>query len=560
MFAASVFAMLTSSFKSIQAMPSPSLSPATSRYATPSCHSQFLPSHTSSSKIISSSALLSRQQQFCLIRNSCHQQRDYSVNDKLFFRKNLDEFVPRALQGNADDDDQKQGRWVHFVGIGGYGLSALAMLALKQGWRVSGSDRTWTHRLDTLQEAGVIVYKGHATGNIVNARTGCVPDTIVVSSAIPKGNVEVEAAKLRGVHICKRAAWLCEATKGYELIAVAGTHGKSTTAAMLSFTLQNLGDDLTAVVGADVPQFPGGGNVMVGSGSRFILEADEYDNCFLSIYPSLAIVTNVEWEHVDIFPNKASVQDAFTKFVLQVKPEGIVVLCGDDEGSRSLASNFIDAHALQEAGLRENKALLPQQTKLSKVWMYGLAEGNDWHAEMLAPNVQGGIDYTAVYNGVPMATVSLKSPGIHNVLNSLAVIVVVSVLAIKNKHDADLSSGFNAMKNAAQAASKCLENFVGVQRRFQFLGVAKGCRVYDDYAHHPTEVRAVLQGARQRYGQQHIWVVFQPHTCRRLASMLHNFASAFNDADRVIVAKVYAARVEDHQNFTGANLASLVTG
>ncbi|EFJ31702.1 hypothetical protein SELMODRAFT_408505 [Selaginella moellendorffii] len=426
-------------------------------------------------------------------------------------------------------------RWVHFVGIGGTGLSPLALLALKQGWKVSGSDATWSNKLRSLEEAGAIVHAGHDERWLRDC--GIFPDAVVVSSAIPAENEEVVAARRQGLRVIKRKEWLGEITEDYELIAVAGTHGKSTTTAMLTVVLQSFSDDITAIVGADVPQLAGG-NMAYGKGGRFVLEADEYDGCFLGVSPSLAIVTSVEWEHVDMFPDEASVREMFKHFISRIKPDGCLIICGDSAGTRSLITS------------------LEQYSKqASRKLTYGLHEQNDWRAIMLVPNILGGTDYVAVYRNRPMARVSLKLPGTYNVLNSLAVLAAVSLLAFKGKGSCDESGQLKAMAVAAQAASSALQSFQGLRRRFEYVGTVRRCDIYDDYAHHPTEVRAVLQAARQRFDKQPIWVVFQPHTYSRIANLLQDFAPAFSGANRI-----FSARENNVWELSGADLVSVITG
>ncbi|KAG6542108.1 hypothetical protein Mapa_016460 [Marchantia paleacea] len=463
------------------------------------------------------------------------------------------------LMAAVDGDGSFKEHSVHFIGIGGSGLSALALLALQQGWKVSGSDATFNKRLEKLKAAGARVYVGHAARQLVDTRSNSPPDAVVVSSAIPVNNEEVEAAQALGVPIYKRADWLGRITEGYELLAVAGSHGKSTTAAMLAIILTELGHDVTAIVGAEVPQFPGGGNAIFGGGQRFVLEADEYDGCFLGVAPSLAVVTNVEWEHVDFFPDEASVRKIFRQFVLRINPGGTLVVCGDTAGSKLLSTVFQSDKTEDSSG-----AITTTESQFDSdsrhVVTYGLGDGNDWQAVMLAPNVQSGTDYVVVKSGKPMARVTLQLPGTHNVLNSLAAIVVASLLASRDNVSSSIEGNFAAMKKAAEAASEALSGFVGIRRRFELVGKWKNCFIYDDYAHHPTEVRAVLQAARQRFDQKPIWVVFQPHTYSRLAKLLHDFAPAFSAADRVIITEVYSAREDNIWNTSGADLAAVVTG
>ncbi|KAL3675843.1 hypothetical protein R1sor_025791 [Riccia sorocarpa] len=447
---------------------------------------------------------------------------------------------------------------VHFIGIGGSGLSALALLALKQGWKVSGSDCSSSERLELLEKAGARVHGGHVAEQLLDESSNLPPDAVVVSSAIPAGNVEVEAAQALGIPVYKRGEWLARITDGYELLAVAGSHGKSSTTAMLATVLRSLGQDITAVVGADVPQFPDCASVITGRGRRFVLEADEYDGCFLRLAPSLAVVTTVDWEHVDIFPDEASVRKIFREFVKRIKPGGTLVVCGDSAGTKHLSTaftNYEECNGVVETTKSHCDGLSRQ------VVTYGLGKGNDWQAVMLTPNVQGGTTYVVVHSGRPMARVNLQLPGTHYVLNSLAVIVVATLLAIQDTGKRlSNDESFSAMKRAAEAAAGVLGQFTGIRRRFEFVGKVNGCVIYDDYAHHPTEVRAVLQATRQRFDQQPIWVVFQPHTYSRLAKLLHDFAPAFSAADRVIVSEVYSAREENTWNISGAHLVDVLTG
>ncbi|ONK78340.1 uncharacterized protein A4U43_C02F17520 [Asparagus officinalis] len=233
-----------------------------------------------------------------------------------------------AEDGNREGNEKKKTEWIHFVGIGGSGISALAMLALKQGFEVSGSDIMWNNFMDELQKAGARIFVGHSTSNLESKTGSGLPNALVISSAIPLENNEVAYAKSAGIPIYKRDGWLRRITEHYNLIAVSGTHGKSTTAAMLSYVLSAMGDNLIAVVGANVPQFKEG-NIIPGSGPNFVLEADEYDCCFLGLSPSVAVVTSVEWDHVDIFHDEEAVLDTFRKFLQKVKIGGHLIICGD---------------------------------------------------------------------------------------------------------------------------------------------------------------------------------------------------------------------------------------
>lgn len=329
---------------------------------------------------------------------------------------------------------------------------------------------------------------------------------------------------------------------------------------MLAFVLCSLGDDITAIVGAKVPQFSDGGNAIAGHGPHFVLEADEYEECFLGISPSFAIITNVEWEHVDFFQNEASVQEAFRRFVMQIKSGGVLIACGDSPGSRTLLG------ALQQ----DKSAACDFSNESSTNWVdiksgcciitYGVENNNDWRAVSLMSNTKGGTDYVVLHAGIPMAKVSLQLPGVHNVLNSLAVISSVAALSAGQNRCYDIRYQLRTPQEVVEATCKYLGNFTGICRRFEFIGKTECCNVYDDYAHHPTEVRAVLQAARQRFVHQALWVVFQPHTYSRLAGLFQEFALAFKDADRAIITKVYAAREQNTLKISGRDLASSIIG
>ncbi|KAG0497834.1 hypothetical protein HPP92_002525 [Vanilla planifolia] len=434
--------------------------------------------------------------------------------------------------------------WVHFVGIGGSGLSALAMLAHKQGFEVSGSDIVWSSYMNDLHLAGVKVFLGHSIASMEVNNHGRLPDAVIISSAIPKDNIEVVYAESVGIPIYKRDSWLRYVTAYYNLIAIGGTHGKSTTAAMLSYVLHATGDDLIAVVGANVPQFSGG-NIIPGNGPNFILEADEYDCCFLGLSPSVAVVTNVEWDHVDIFDDEEHVRCVFREFVQQIKCGGHLILCGDSAGAYSLlgdckpnqsSTDIFPGSLISDVGYT--------------VTTYGLSSKMDWYASCITPNSQGGQDYILHYRECPVADVSLKLPGVHNVLNSLAVVATIATL-IKNRE---------LVHETIDSVKHHLSKFEGVSRRFELIGKLHGCCIYDDYAHHPTEVRATLQAARQKFPSQPLWVVFQPHTFSRIAALMEDFVTAFTDADHLIVTEIYAAREENKWNSDGKDLANLVIG
>ncbi|XP_058205999.1 uncharacterized protein LOC131319651 isoform X2 [Rhododendron vialii] len=428
--------------------------------------------------------------------------------------------MDRRSQAIVDSSNREDKCWVHFVGIGGCGLSALAMLALKQGYEVSGSDIMWSSFMDGLHEAGAWLYVGHSVSNMQKHNGLILPKAIVVSTAIPQDNVEILYAKSVGVPVYKRDYWLAKLTEQYNLIAISGTHGKSTTASMLAYVLKAMGDDITAVVGAHVPQFAGG-NIICGSGRNFVLEADEYDGCFLELLPYIAVVTNVEWEHVDIFENEEAVISIFKRFLTQIRAGGHLVLCGDSVGACSLLD-----HNKRITGPDNSicvKSSLEPCSDRYRVTTYGISSINEWHASALHSNSQGGSDYQLV-----VATV------------------------------ATLFRDQRPITESVDFVRLHLSNFKGVSRRFEMIGKVHGCHIFDDYAHHPSEVRAVLQAARQGFQYKELVVVFQPHTYSRLATLQKEFANAFSDADLVVVTEIYGARETNRWNISGRDLATAI--
>ncbi|CAL9081166.1 unnamed protein product [Musa textilis] len=406
---------------------------------------------------------------------------------------------------STDEGQDEEQEWIHFVGIGGAGLSALAMLALKQGFEVSGSDIMWSSYMDNLHNSGARLFIGHSMSNIKKNDGLSLPNAIVISSAIPADNEEIAHAMSVGVPIYKRDHWLRRITEKFNLIAISGTHGKSTTAAMLSYVMHAMGDNLVAVIGANVPQFSG--SIIPGKGPNFVLEADEYDNCFLGLSPDIAVVTNVELDHVDIFQDEEAVLKSFKKFVKQIKAGGQLILCGDRSKCRQMPIQYRFIQRVKRGAC----ALLSEQRQEAvasnctlatsamsshgcTVTTYGLSTDNDWSASSITPNLLGGQDYMLCYKKCEIARISLLLPGVYNVLNSLSVIATMVTLV----------NGKNSIHEAIRLVRNHLSKFKGVSRRFELIGKISGCQIYDDYAHHPTEVCAVLQAAWEKFLKQAI--------------------------------------------------------
>jgi UDP-N-acetylmuramate--alanine ligase len=390
---------------------------------------------------------------------------------------------------------------VHFIGIGGSGLSAIARLLLESGYTVTGSDSVMSPFALDLQSSGVNVSVGHDARNVTGA------DWVVRSSAIPNDNPEVAAALAQGIPVYKRSDFLGRLMENKTGIAVAGTHGKTTTTAMLAWTLSELGEDPSFIVGSNVTNL--GTNARAGKGSSFVIEADEYDRMFLGLKPKVEIVTYVEHDHPDCYPTADDFRTAFVDFVKLLPADGTLVACGDEPGSADIAA---------EARRMGKKVLL-----------YGaaatLGTSSDWVlAQNFKPNNKGGFSFDATVAGQTYP-VALCIPGMHNLRNALAVMAVIHVLAL-------------SMVKAAEA----LGDFAGTGRRFEVRGEADGVTVVDDYGHHPTEIAVTLSGARSRYAQRRIWAVWQPHTFSRTRTLSDQFANAFGEADQVIVTEIYRSR------------------
>ena len=412
---------------------------------------------------------------------------------------------------------------VHLIGIGGTGLSAIARVLLERGYEVSGSDRVLSPQAGELAALGARVLVGHQAGHVRGA------DLVVRSSAVPDDNPEVQAALAAGVPVLKRAQFLGELMRDQQVIAVAGTHGKTTTTAMIAWVLTSLGLDPSYIVGSTVKNL--NQNAHAGQGSAFVIEADEYDRMFLGLNPNVAVVTYLEHDHPDCYPTMESYRAAFAEFIQRIKPGGLLLTCQDTAKTRRLTQAV-------PAGAR--------------ACTYGLSAGAEYVAEDAHPNAHGGYDYQAVWQPagsprVSLGSVQLQAPGMHNLRNSLAALAAVhSVLPAGSRHQ--------HMPAAAQA----LGSFTGTGRRFDLQGEPGGIAIIDDYAHHPTEIQATLAAARARYPQRRIWAVWQPHTYSRTSALLPAFAGSFGDADRVLVTEVYPSReqAKDFNNFSAAQVVA----
>ncbi len=382
-------------------------------------------------------------------------------------------------------------RRVHLVGIGGTGLSAIARVLLERGDEVSGSDQAVSSYAQGLERAGVRVHYGHRAENVAGA------DLVIVSSAVPDTNPEVVAARRAGVRVVRRPEFLAELTAGCQTIAVAGTHGKTTTTGLIAWLLEQAGLSPSFIVGGMMKDL--GTNARAGQGPHFVIEADEYDRAFLGLQPVVGVVTNVEHDHPDCYPTFAEFKAAFQAFADRVTDH--LLVCLEDPGAASL-----------------------QPASASRL-TYGFRPEAEWRAEEVRPNAAGGSDFLVSKRGELLGLVRTRLPGQHNVLNAVAALAAVDCVGVPFGE-----------------ARRAITEFRGIGRRFEITGEVGGIWVVDDYAHHPTEIRATLAAARSRFPGAQVWAVFQPHTFSRTKALLEDFARAFGDADHVIVVDIFASR------------------
>lgn len=418
--------------------------------------------------------------------------------------------------GSAPLTPEALGR-VHLVGVGGAGMSAVALLLAARGLAVSGSDARDGSALDRLREAGVAVHVGHDASLVDHV------DTLVVSTAIRPTNPELVRAHELGRRVLHRSQALAALMTGRRAVAVAGAHGKTTTSAMVAVTLASAGLDPSFAIGGTVSSPAGdvpaaGAGAHDGGGDVFVAEADESDGSFLAYAPHIAVVTNVEPDHLDHYGTREAFEAAFVRFAEQVRPEGWLVACADDPGSRTLAT------LARDRGRR--------------VRTYGTAEDADVRVSGWRPTDEGGsFTVTQTLDRSEPVEVRLRAPGLHNALNAAAAWTTASLLGV-----------------AGPVAAAGLARFTGTGRRFEHRGTTGGVRVVDDYAHHPTEVAALLRAARPVTGAGRLLVLFQPHLYSRTVAFADEFAAALALADLVVVTDVYAAREDPDPAVSGAML------
>jgi UDP-N-acetylmuramate--alanine ligase len=412
---------------------------------------------------------------------------------------------------------------IHFVGIGGIGMSGIAEIMLNLAYTVSGSDLKRSAVSDRLRTLGATIFEGHAAENIRGA------DVVVTSSAISVSNPEVLEAHKLHIPVIQRAEMLAELMRLKYGIAIAGMHGKTTTTSMVAAVLASGGLDPTVVVGGRVDTM--GSNARLGRSQYLVAEADESDRSFLKLSPILAVVTNIDREHMDCYRNMQDVKRTFLEFMDRVPFYGMIVACNDDPILRRLLPKL--KRRMVSYGTRKDSDFRIDLKKLER-----RVNGRGQDARPAPPLNSFNVKFRAR----DLGEFHLHVPGVHNVLNATAAIAVGIGLDIP-------------VQNIRQA----LENFRGVDRRFQLRGRVRGIDVIDDYGHHPTEIRATLAAARQ-CGYRKVHVIFQPHRYTRTRDLMDEFANAFSDADSLIVLDIYPASEQPIEGITGEALARRIAG
>ncbi len=405
----------------------------------------------------------------------------------------------------------EKGKRIHMIGIGGVSMSGLAEIALNMGYKITGSDQNESDNVNKLREHKIDVVIGHKAENVIGA------NLVVYTAAIKKDNPELQHANELLIPTMERSDFLGEITKIYsETIGICGTHGKTTTTSMISLAFLNAGMDPTIQVGADYLKEIGG-NYKIGNSPYFIVESCEYVESFLKFHPETVTLLNIEEDHLDYYKDLEHIKSAFKKFVNLVPERGFVIYNADDinccDVVKDLKCNVISF------GIKNTTA--------------------DWIATDIKLNDTGYYSYTAT-NGYEKIEINLNVVGYHNIYNSL------SAIATAYAHKANLA-----------LVKEGLEKFTGASRRFEYRGTLNGAKVYDDYAHHPTEIMATIKSA-SALPHNKIWVVFQPHTYTRTASLFNEFSSAFIDANNVILTDIYAAREIDDGTVSSKQLADAI--
>lgn len=416
----------------------------------------------------------------------------------------------RKENNNIDRDILNKVKNVHFIGIGGSGMCPLAEILHAEGYNITGSDISEGDTLDRIKDYGIKVFMGHKAENVDGA------ELVVYTSAVKADNPELAAARENGIPVAERCEMLGLIADRYKRsVAVAGTHGKTTTTGMLTQVLVGSGYEPTAVIGGRLPFI--GGNGRVGSSDIMVCEACEYVDSFLELHPAISIILNVDADHLDYFKTLDGIKKSFTKFASQTSQ--LLVVNGDDKNSRDVVESI----------------------KIPKLF-FGFDSGNDYYAENITTLPGAKQSFDLMHKGQKLASVRLSVPGRHNVLNALACAAVAHYLG-----------------DDGEKIAHNLEQFKGVHRRFEVLGKKCGITVADDFAHHPTELTATLTAAMSM-GFDTVWAVFQPHTYSRTAMLLDDFAKALSIPDKAVLSEILPVRETNTYNIYSKDLAEKIDG
>jgi len=400
---------------------------------------------------------------------------------------------------------------IHFIGIGGISMSGLAEILLNLGYKISGSDINTSNITQKLENMGVKIYTYHTENNIKN------PDMVVYTAAIKEDNPELKRARALNITTIDRATLLGQIMKRYPYsVAVSGTHGKTTTTSMVAMIMLESGFNPTVHVGGELDTI--GGTTKIGATNYFVAEACEYCESFLKFFPYMAVILNIEFDHADYFKNIEHIKEAFLKFAMLVPQDGYITACVDDP----------------------NVAQVLDRVSCNKVTYGQISKNALWSAGNVVFDDMGCASFKLMKHYEEITDIKLSVPGIHNVSNALAAIASCYTLGC------DIPS-----------IKQALNKFHGTHRRFEIKGVSNNIKVIDDYAHHPTEVKATLR-ATKNFRHSKIWCVFQPHTYTRTKSLLNEFSSAFFDADTVILSDIYAARETDNGEISSKALSEKI--
>lgn len=389
-----------------------------------------------------------------------------------------------------------QGKKFHFIGIGGIGTSGLAKILMKNGATVSGSDMSDSPIIAHLRSLGAAVALGHSADNIPDDT-----DEVVISAAVTAGNPELAGASERGLPIYKYAEMLGKLFDSYTGIAVCGTHGKSTTSAWLTYVLEKAGEKPNYIVGAEISQLHSSSGV--GSGTLFVAEACEYDRSFLNLHPHIAVILNIEQDHLDYYKDVDDIIDAFSEFAGQTRKDGVLIANGDDKNVARVVRRYQSEKTVVTFGFDKHCTFNAQNAEL----------------------VDGCYAFDVYQNDALLGRTHISMPGKHNILNAVAVTA------------AAVSAGLEAPKVLG-----LLGEFTGIDRRLMFKDQIDGVTILDDYAHHPTEIRASLKAIREKYAPKRLWCIFQPHQYSRTRFLLDDFAESFKLADITVVPEIYFVR------------------